>query len=200
MNGNVQRGRATRGHLIDVATRLFAAQGYDDTSIEAVLREAGVSRGSLYHHFAGKDALFLAVLERVGERIDADLAEAMRDAPDRVAALKTGCLAWIRMAADPVIGQIVLLDSPAVLGWRRFKSEDQRSIGEITAAVGDAARAGSIRPEHVEVFAHALQAGVNEIALLIAAADDPDAAVTDGEEALTAFLSRVLDPRPDEGG
>lgn len=110
----------------------------------------GVSRGSLYHHFAGKDALFLAVLEQVGKRIDAEPADAMRDAPDGVAALKTGCLAWIRMAA-----------------------------------LGAAVRAGSIRTEHVDVFAHALHAAVNEVALLIAVADDPDSAVVTGAEALT---------------
>ena len=199
MHGNVERGRATRGVLIDAATRLFATQGYDGTSVEAVLREAGVSRGSLYHHFPGKDALFLAVLEAVDVRINAGLADAMRDAPDGVAALKTGCLAWIRMAADPVIRQVVLLDAPAVLGSRRFESEQQRSLGDVKAALADAVRAGSIRPEHVDVFAHAIQAAVNEVALLIAMADDPDSAVAGGEEALTAFLSRVLDPRPGDG-
>ena len=66
MNKNVERGRATRAHVIEVATRLFAAHGYDGTSIEAVQAEAGVSRGSLYHHFPGKEALFWAVLEEVG--------------------------------------------------------------------------------------------------------------------------------------
>ena len=65
MNKNVARGQATRAHLIDVATRLFTERGYDGTSIEAVLAESGVSRGSLYHHFPGKDALFWAVLEGV---------------------------------------------------------------------------------------------------------------------------------------
>ena len=60
-NKNVARGEATRGQLISIARRLFAERGYEDTSIEAVLREAGVSRGSLYHHFAGKKDLFRAV-------------------------------------------------------------------------------------------------------------------------------------------
>jgi AcrR family transcriptional regulator len=53
MNKNVERGQATRAHLVDVATRLFAAHGYDGTSIAAVLADSGVSRGSLYHHFRG---------------------------------------------------------------------------------------------------------------------------------------------------
>ncbi|MFY9999025.1 MAG: TetR family transcriptional regulator, partial [Trebonia sp.] len=42
------QGRATRDQLIEVATRLFAERGYEDTSIEAVLSAAGVSRGALY--------------------------------------------------------------------------------------------------------------------------------------------------------
>ncbi|HMG61774.1 MAG TPA: TetR/AcrR family transcriptional regulator, partial [Streptosporangiaceae bacterium] len=118
MNKNVERGQVTRAHLVDVATRLFAAHGYDGTSIEAVLADSGVSRGSLYHHFPGKDALFLAVMEAVGERSAEPVLEAMRDAPDPVAALRAGCLGWIRLAGDPVVQQIMLIDAPAVLGWQ----------------------------------------------------------------------------------
>ena len=64
-NKNVSRGEATRGQLVAIARRMFAERGYEDTSIEAVLREAGVSRGSLYHHFPSKEALFEAVAEDV---------------------------------------------------------------------------------------------------------------------------------------
>src|SRR5260370_39860129 len=64
-NKNVARGEATRAQLIAIATSLFASRGYEDTSIEAVLREAGGSRGSLHHHFAGQEALFEAGLEDV---------------------------------------------------------------------------------------------------------------------------------------
>ena len=42
MNKNVERGQATRAHLVDVATQLFAAHGYDGTSIEAVDRKSVV--------------------------------------------------------------------------------------------------------------------------------------------------------------
>src|ERR1035441_1340259 len=130
MNKNVERGQATRAHLVEVATRLFAAHGYDGTSIEAVLVGSGVSRGSLYHHFPGKDALVWAVMEEVGARISGPVAEAMRDAPDPVAALRAGCLAWIRLAGDPVVQQIMLIDAPAVLGWQRWRELDENSLGE----------------------------------------------------------------------
>src|SRR5438128_11848200 len=69
MNKNVERGRATRAHVVEVATRLFAEHGYDGRSIETVQASAGVSRGSLYHHFPRKEAWFWAVLAEFGARI-----------------------------------------------------------------------------------------------------------------------------------
>ena len=65
MDRRIERGRATCDHLVTVATELFAEHGYEHTSIEAVLEQTGVSRGSLYHHFASKQALFEAVVEKV---------------------------------------------------------------------------------------------------------------------------------------
>jgi AcrR family transcriptional regulator len=192
MNKNVERGQATRAHLVEVATRLFAAHGYDGTSIEAVLVGSGVSRGSLYHHFPGKDALFWAVMEEVGARISGPVAEAMRDAPDPVAALRAGCLAWIRLAGDPVVQQIMLIDAPAVLGWQRWRELDENSLGEIRAALTYAAEAGSIERRHVDTFAHIVLAAANEVAMMIVRADDPAAALSAGESAVAEFLDRLL--------
>jgi AcrR family transcriptional regulator len=193
MNKNVERGQVTRAHLVDVATRLFAAHGYDGTSIEAVLADSGVSRGSLYHHFPGKDALFLAVMEEVGERSAEPVLEAMRDAPDPVAALRAGCLGWIRLAGDPVVQQIMLIDAPAVLGWQRWRDLDERStLGVIRAALAYAAETGRIGPDHVDTFAHIVLAAANEVALMIARADDPGAALRAGESAFADFLDRLL--------
>jgi AcrR family transcriptional regulator len=193
MNKNVERGQTTRAHLIDVATRLFAAHGYDGTSIETVLAESGVSRGSLYHHFKGKDALFWAVLESVGTRIGVQAAEEARDAPDPIAALRIGCLAWIRLAADPVVQQIMLIDAPAVLGWQRYRELDEQTVlVTIRAALGYAADAGTIQRRHVDVFAHIVLASGNEVAMMVARAPDPGAALPDAESAVTEFLDRLL--------
>jgi len=172
MNKNVARGQATRAHLIDVATRLFTERGYDGTSIEAVLAESGVSRGSLYHHFPGKEALFWAVLEGVATRVGEELAAATRDIQDPVAALRAECLAWIRLAGDPVVQQTALIDAPAVLGWQRWRELDEQ---------------GSL-----DTFAHIVLAATYEVALMIARAEDPAPALSAGESAMADFLDRLL--------
>jgi AcrR family transcriptional regulator len=193
MNKNVERGQATRAQLVEVATRLFAASGYDATSIEAVLAESGVSRGSLYHHFAGKEALFMAVLEALGARAGEQLAQEESVAADPVEALRIGCLAFIRLAGDPVLQQIVLIDAPNVLGWQRWRElDEQNTLGAIRVALAYAAEAGRIDPAHVNEFAHIVRATVNELALMIARADDPAAALSAGESAFTEFLDRLV--------
>ena len=55
-------GRRTA--LADVALKLWAERGFDQTSVEAIAREAGISKGTFYLYFESKDALLLDVLRR----------------------------------------------------------------------------------------------------------------------------------------
>src|SRR5258708_29799998 len=125
-NKNVARGEATRAQLIAIGTSLFASRGYDDTSIEAVLREAGISRGALYHHFAGKEALFEAVLEDVEARGGSETIAAAEGAAGPGAALRAGSLAWIRIPGDPVAQRILLIDAPSGLGRAPWRAMQER--------------------------------------------------------------------------
>jgi AcrR family transcriptional regulator len=193
-NKNVERGQATREQIIAVATRLFADRGYEGTSIEAVLQEAGVSRGSLYHHFAGKDALFEAVLKAVEESAGIQVVAATEGATDIVAALQAAAIAWVRLAGDPVVKRILLIDAPAVLGWERWRAMDEaNALGSMKTALQEVADAGRLPPDLVDMFAHVLMASLNELALLVARADDPDAVMEAASHAVQALLHRLLD-------
>ncbi|HEY2508617.1 MAG TPA: TetR/AcrR family transcriptional regulator [Streptosporangiaceae bacterium] len=192
VNKNVERGQATRALLIDVATRLFASRGYDDTSIEMVLAESGVSRGSLYHHFPGKDALFQAVLEAVGLQVAEAGAAVLAGATDPLDVLRKGGRHWLQLASDPVVRQIVLIDAPAVLGWKRWRELDDANLGMIKSTLDHAASAGAFDQRHAEVFAHIVLAAANEVALMIALAEDPAAALAAAEPAFVNFLDRFL--------
>jgi AcrR family transcriptional regulator len=189
----IDRGQATRDHLVAVATGLFTEHGYDGTSVEAVLRAADVSRGALYHHYPGKDALFAAVLETVYERVEADGAAAIRGIRDPAETLRAACLAWIRITGDPVVRQVLLIDAPAVLGWQRWREVDeQRTLGSIKAVLRRVAAEGRIPVARVDFYAHVLLAGMNEIAMLIARAGDHAAAAAEAEVATGELLDRLL--------
>lgn len=56
--------KTTRDILISSAAKLVATKGFDRTSVQDVIDEAGVGKGSFYHHFCSKDELGLAVLEQ----------------------------------------------------------------------------------------------------------------------------------------
>jgi AcrR family transcriptional regulator len=192
-NKNVVRGEATRSQLIVIATRLFADRGYEDTSIEAVLREAGVSRGSLYHHFASKEALFEAVAEDVETSVGTQTLAAASGSDGPLAALRAGFLAWIRLAGDPVVRRILLIDGPSVLGWERWRAmEEQHALGLIRAVVQVIADEGKLRPELVGTLAHVLLASVNEVALLVARSEDKEAAMEAGADTIDELLRRLF--------
>jgi AcrR family transcriptional regulator len=67
-----ERQAHTRSELTDAAERLFIAQGFHATSIDAVAAEAGFTKGAVYSNFVSKEDLFFAVYER---RVDRRLAE-----------------------------------------------------------------------------------------------------------------------------
>jgi len=195
MTKRAAQGQATRGQLIEVATRLFAERGYEDTSIEAVLAAAGVSRGALYHHFAGKDALFEAVMKSVEDRINAELAMAIGGARDPVGALTAAALAWVDLAGDPVVQRVVLIDAPSVLGWERWRGMgEEGTLAAMRAMLKEVSDSGHLAAELVGPFAHMILAALDEIALVIARAKDSEAAKAEGRVAVGALLSRLLVP------
>ena len=53
-------------NILDAAERLFMRHGYRKSSMDDVARDAGIAKGTLYQYYAGKEALFRALLERIG--------------------------------------------------------------------------------------------------------------------------------------
>jgi len=53
-----------RRHILDAAQKLFFAQGWDAVTIADILREAGISKGGFYHHFAAKEDLLSSIVQR----------------------------------------------------------------------------------------------------------------------------------------
>jgi AcrR family transcriptional regulator len=72
-----RKGQATREKLLVAAETIFGTLGYESTRIADIVAEAGISHGLFYRHFADKDAILNAVLDRLNDRL--------RDSSGRVA-------------------------------------------------------------------------------------------------------------------
>ena len=189
----VEKGRETRERLIATGRSLFGERGYEATSIEAILEAAGVARGALYHHFATKEALFDAVLDRLVAEVADTAADAARTAADPVESLRAGCSAWLRMALDPAVRRIGLVDAPAVVGWTRWRElDEEHTLGGLRSNLRAIAEGGRLPADQVDLLANMVLASVSEAALMIAEADDPEAAFDAGQAAVDTLLTRLV--------
>jgi len=173
-----ERTESTRGALTEAARQLFAERGYAGVGTEEIVRAAGLTRGALYHHFDDKRSLFEAVYERIeaelAERIAAGALQANASSP--LEAMRAGAEMFLDACTEPAVQQIVLLDGPAVLGWDRWREiAAEHGLGLIEATLQAALDAGAIAPQAVRPLAHVLMGALDEAAMLVARAEDPEA-------------------------
>ena len=85
----------TRDKILGVARSQFARNGYHGTSMDAIVKDTGLSKGALYWHFDGKSDLFAAVLRREVEKIIHSHVEALRGNEEDVRSFVTLQGEWI---------------------------------------------------------------------------------------------------------
>ncbi len=134
-----------RGRILREATRMFAAQGYAATPIQAVAGAAGVSKPTLVYHFGSKEGLRDAVLTGVLDHWQAELPRLLAAAATpaskrgpRIDALLDALFAFFR--AEPALARLVLremLDRPDDMGARL-----RRQLQPWTALLAEAVRLG----------------------------------------------------------
>jgi AcrR family transcriptional regulator len=194
-----ERSEATRTALVDAARPLFAERGYAGIGTEEIVRAAGVTRGALYHHFDGKRELF----EAVYVQIEVELAERIADgalssgAAAPLEAMRAGAEMFLQACTDPEVQQIVLLDGPSVLGWDRWREIGaEHGLGLIEATLQAAVDAGAIAEQPVRPLAHVLMGALDEAAMLVARAEDPEAARAEVGRTLDTLLAALSADRP----
>lgn len=188
-----ERAETTRAQLLDIAAELFASRGYAEVGTEDVVRQAGLTRGALYHHFADKRELFAAVHERVEQELVAAIGERMaaaRDTATPVELLIIGMRAFLDACVRPAVLRISLLDGPTVLGWARWRDVGERyGLGMVIGGLEFAMQAGELRRQDVRPLAHLLLAALSEAAQLIAHAEHPEQARAEVEPAMLALVN-----------
>jgi AcrR family transcriptional regulator len=194
VSAKAAQSEATRAALIATARGLFAERGYAGVGTEEIVRTAGVTRGALYHHFAGKRELFEAVYEDVERRlVERIAASAISSATDPLEALHAGAQAFLDACEDPAVRRIALVDAPSVLGWEQWREIGLRyGFGLVRATVAAAMDAGLIERQPVDALSHLLLGAIDEGAMLIARADDGGTT----RQEVGATVKRLLEALP----
>jgi len=170
VNRQASRSASTRAKLVRAARFLFARKGYAAVGTEEIVRRAGVTRGALYHQFADKEELFLAVYEEVEEGLTTRVAGMLGEVSSPFEAMRAGMRAFLEACRTPEVQRIVLIDG----------------LGLIEAVVLGAIEAGEIAPIDAGSLSHLLMGALDEAALLVVR----DAAATD---TVAATLERLVE-------
>lgn len=189
INRQEQRTQATKSKLLTVARKLFVTHGFNGVPAEDLVKQAGLTRGALYHHFGGKEELFAALYEELQQEVAERIQSAAQHATNPWSALQSGCHAFLQACTDPEVRQIMLLDAPVVLSWNQWRAVDaQHSLGLLKAGLEAVAESGTAEMKSVDAIAHLLIGAMNEAALWIAQSEDAKAALREASEALDQLL------------
>jgi AcrR family transcriptional regulator len=132
-----------RRSLLDAAVATFGASGYHATSLDAVAARAGVSKPVLYDHFPSKEALYVAVLEDLSERMLATLARHARPAAagleERLESAVAMLCRFVRH--DPAAARLLFpetVSEPAVAAAHAaIRARSVQLVAELTASDPD---------------------------------------------------------------
>jgi AcrR family transcriptional regulator len=182
----------TRQSLLNAAQHLFVSQGYFNTGTEEIVREAGVTRGALYHHFGSKKALFLEVFNAIQIGLTSSAAP-LKESDDAFMRLEAGLLGFLDASTTPEIQRVILIDGPAVLGWPLWRElEASFGLGSIQLLLTNAIAQGTLQEQPIEVLSHILLAAVDEAALFIANSEHPLIARESSVVAMRSLLSGLI--------
>lgn len=145
--------------ILDTASRLFFQRGYDRTTLQDIIDATKLSKGAIYHHFASKEAILIAVVDRIGDFNSAVLAE-VRDKPGLTGAEKLRELFRTSMTLS-FQGKILhmlpfLIENPKFMALQMQSILGEASPDYILPILREGIVDGSIRTDHPEELSEVL--------------------------------------------
>lgn len=114
--------------ILDATRRLINEKGLDNTSTNDIVREVGISRGTLYHHFESKEAILDALVDRVSEGLYARAREVAGDRSVPVVERLMGTIMSLSLGSGPDQPILDHLNSPANLVLHQKVQRDMLTI------------------------------------------------------------------------
>jgi AcrR family transcriptional regulator len=188
---------ATRRAVLDAARSAFGGKGYAQTSVDEIAAAARVTKGAVYHHFAGKKVLFRAVFAEVAAEADARASGAGDPEAAPIDQIVARINAYLDSALDEEIRRIVLIDGPAVLGHEPDGPADQQpGHVDLRSFVSTSIAHGQILDLDPGLLAHLIRDLAYLGGLLITGAGDPATTRADLGKAIEAMLRGLAPGEP----
>lgn len=178
-----------RARLISAARKAFAEHGFASVSMDELTASIGLTRGALYHNFGDKKGLLAAVVAQVDGEMAQRAKAAAATATDDWEKLLAEGVAYIRMALDPEVRRIVLLDGPAFLGDPAHWPSQNSCLEATRQTVVRLIEKGVFKAVDADAAAYLLNSAALNSALWIAASADPQRALPRIIEAFTQLAS-----------
>jgi AcrR family transcriptional regulator len=196
-----QYSASTKRALVKAAESLFTAGGYAATSLDAIVADAKVTKGALYHHYSGKQALFEAVFAEVEDRASKQIQKAVKGVQDPWEKSLEGLRAFLKVVQEPAYRRVVVQEGPAILGYERFREQEERSTFAIVLeTLRDVLRAGAwnLDDEMLQTFSRIFFGALNAAGESVSDSEDPVAA-SERVEAAIGFMLAGLRGMVDSG-
>lgn len=187
-----QYSASTKRALVDEATKLFTSQGYAATSLDAIVSSARVTKGALYHHFSGKQAVFEAVFEKIETDATTRVRKALKGSRDPWDKALIGLRAFLDIVQDAGYQRVVIQEGPAILGYERFRESEERSsfglVQEMVKAVLEESTY-DVSAEMLETFSRIFFGALSAAGESVSTAANPKVAVAQVEIAIGFILA-----------
>ncbi|MPZ63042.1 MAG: TetR family transcriptional regulator [Propionibacteriales bacterium] len=181
---------STRRALLDSAAELFAESGYAGTSLDVVVQAARVTKGALYHHYKGKQALFEAVFEQVESDAVKKVSADIRREKDPWQKALTGVRSFLEVCQERGFRRIVMQEGPVALGYDRWRESEERStFALVRDIVSRVLREYDLDDDMLETFTRIFYGALSSAALAVAEADDPERASREVETVIALLLA-----------
>lgn len=188
----------TRAKLLAAARQAFGTIGFAASSMDDFTAAVGLTRGALYHQFGDKQGLFRAVVEQIDHEMATRLKDISDRAPNRWQGVIDEWTAYIRMALEPEIQQVMFRDGPAVLGDISQWTITDSCVMALKMSLDALQDNGELIDGDTEAMARLINGAASHAATWIAASDDPDATSQRAVRAFTDLLQRLKVDSPRE--
>lgn len=171
-----ERAANRQDRILDAALDVFAAHGYQQATVDDIASTASTSKGGVYFHFPGKDAIFLALLDRSANLLLARVGERVGAEADPIAKMDAALVALVRtFGSHRALARLFLVEARGAgpKFHARLEAIQSRFIAFLRQQLDEAVSQGLVAPIDTQVASQAWFGALNQVVTTWALAEHP---------------------------